>query len=485
MIHQPSSYQKATQTQPLWIKALAEPGQEFGPIDLRLLSGEVPVGLRGTLYRNGPGRLERGGERVPHWFDGDGAILAVHLMDAGAIGLYRYIQTTGFQAESQSGEYLYSGYGQLAPGPFWQRWGKPTKNTANTSVIALPDKLLALWEGGSPHALDLETLETIGIDNLGALANNQPFSAHPKRAPEAGDIYNFGVTYGKTAKLNLFRCDSTGQIQQVGEVPLPRLSLVHDVCLAGPYLVFFVPPLQLQALPLLLGFRSYSDALQWQPDQGTQIIVVDRQTLQEVSRYDTDPWFQWHFGNGYVDQDGSVVVDYIRYPDFQINQWLAEVPTGHPLASTPGKLWRLRLVPETGKVLENTQQWELDCDFPIGPALQGGTKPNRLYLAADADASWAEKTAEMYNSIACLDFQTGGVSLAQPGLGCYPSEPIYAPDRFTPNQGWILTVVFDGNRDRSTLQIYNAQQLDAGPVAVLELPQIIPISFHGTWRPGN
>lgn len=484
MLHQQFSAQAAVQMRPLWTKALTEPGQEFGPTVLRLLSGEVPVGLRGTLYRNGPGRLERGGERVPHWFDGDGAILAVHLTDAGATGLYRYVQTAGFQAESQSGEYLYSGYGQLAPGPFWQRWGKPTKNTANTSVIALPDKLLALWEGGNPHALDLETLETFGLDELGALANQQPFSAHPKHDPQTGDIYNFGVTYGKTAKLNLYRCNSTGQIQQVGEVPLPRLSLVHDVCLAGPYLVFCVPPLQLQTLPLLLGFSSYSDALQWQPQQGTQIIVVDCQTLQEVSRYDTDPWFQWHFGNGYVDQDGSLIVDYIRYPDFQINQWLAEVPAGHPLTPATGKLWRLRLVPETGKVLENTQQWELDCDFPVVP-LQGGIKVDRLYLAADADVSWAAKTAEMYNSIACLDFQRESVSLAQPGPGSYPAEPIYAPDRFDPDQGWILTIVFDGNRDRSTLQIYHAQQLNAGPVAELELPHIIPIGFHGTWRPAS
>jgi len=38
----------------------------------------IPEGLRGSLYRNGPARLERGGVRVGHWFDGDGAILAVH-----------------------------------------------------------------------------------------------------------------------------------------------------------------------------------------------------------------------------------------------------------------------------------------------------------------------------------------------------------------------------------------------------------------------
>jgi carotenoid cleavage dioxygenase-like enzyme len=38
----------------------------------------------------------------------------------------------------------------------------PTPNVAYS-----PRKLLALWEGGKPYALDPETLETIGEDDLG------------------------------------------------------------------------------------------------------------------------------------------------------------------------------------------------------------------------------------------------------------------------------------------------------------------------------
>ena len=99
-----------------WHKALAQPAAEFPLTPLPLLSGEIPVGLRGTLYRNGPGRLERGGMRVGHWFDGDGAILAVHFTDAGATGLYRYVQTSGYQEEERAGQLLYGNYGMTAPG---------------------------------------------------------------------------------------------------------------------------------------------------------------------------------------------------------------------------------------------------------------------------------------------------------------------------------------------------------------------------------
>lgn len=78
---------------PLWARAIAQPGQEFGPAPLRILAGTLPPGLRGSLYRNGPARLERGGKRVAHWFDGDGAILGVHFREQGAIATYRYVKT--------------------------------------------------------------------------------------------------------------------------------------------------------------------------------------------------------------------------------------------------------------------------------------------------------------------------------------------------------------------------------------------------------
>jgi len=47
------------QGKPLWARAIATPATEFGPTPLPLLSGQIPEGLKGTLYRNGPGRLSR------------------------------------------------------------------------------------------------------------------------------------------------------------------------------------------------------------------------------------------------------------------------------------------------------------------------------------------------------------------------------------------------------------------------------------------
>ena len=110
---------------------------------------------------NGPSRWQRGRQRVGHWFDGDGAILAVQVRGGRATALYRYGQTAGYQAEERAGCYLFSGYGMRA------RWpGQAPKNVVNTAVLALPDKLLALWEASPPHKLDPEIPITQGPDSL-------------------------------------------------------------------------------------------------------------------------------------------------------------------------------------------------------------------------------------------------------------------------------------------------------------------------------
>jgi len=462
-----------------WAKALATPAAEFPLTQLSVKTGKIPDGLRGTLYRNGPARLQRGGMNAGHWFDGDGAILAVDFTEVGATAVYRYVQTAGYQAEEKADKFLYTNYGMTAPGPALLRWTKPVKNTANTSVLALPDRLLALWEGGPPHSLDLQTLETQGTDNLGSLDSGFSYSAHCKRDPITGNIYNFGITPGVTTNLNLYKSDFTGKIVQKATVAMDGIPLLHDFVLAGKYLIFFVPPVRLNLMPVLAGIGSYGDSFEWKPELGTQILVFDSETLSLVSRSQTEPWFQWHFANGFVNEDGSVAVDFVRYADFQTNQRLKEVATGETRTNAEGTISRVHLNPLTGKVTAIEELLDQACEFPVVPAGQIGQASRYIYLAmnrADVDI-----VAELYGAIARLDTETRNLTIADMGENRYPAEPIYVPD-ISSEKGWILTVVYDGNSDKSEVWIFDSDGLSRAPICTLELPGVIPLGFHGTWK---
>ena len=473
------SHQKA------WAKAIAKPAQEFDLTPLSVLSGQIPEGLRGTLYGNGPGRLERGGAKVGHWFDGDGGILAVHFTELGAKGIYRYTQTKGYLAEAEAGKFLYGNYGMTFPGPIWNYWQRLLtnsdflKNTANTSVLALPDKLLALWEAGHPHALDLQTLETKGLDNLGGLAPHQPYSAHPKQDPQTGEIYSIGID--EKSILHLYRSNCTGKIVQTAAIKLDNVPFLHSFVLAGPYLIFFIPPLSLNLPSLMLGLSSYCDALQWRVNQGTRILVVDRETLEVVSRSETEPWFQWHFGNGCVEKDGSVRLDLVRFSDFpQTNEYLREVATGQTHTPAQGTLWQVRLNPQTSKIIEMQEVVNRCCEFPVVQPQQVGQPWRYTYFCLLRNATEIGK--EWFGSIARFDYQTNTLTEADLGENRYVVEPIYAADTLNPEQGWLLTVVYDGNVDRSEVVVFDCNRLDEEPVCRLGLPKVVPFSFHGTWK---
>ncbi|MGD1859782.1 MAG: carotenoid oxygenase family protein [Leptolyngbyaceae cyanobacterium] len=470
-----------TPSQKAWAKAIAQPAQEFPLTPLAVIAGEIPKDLQGSLYRNGPGRLERQGQRVSHWFDGDGAVLAVHFADGQAQATYRYVQSAGFQDEEAAEQFLYSGYGSLAPGPFWERWNSQLKNAGNTSVLALPDKLLALWEGGWPHHLDPHTLETQGVHPLGELSANDPYSAHPKRHSQTGQIFNFGIVPGANATLNLYRSDRTGHIEKKESVPLNGIPLMHDFVLADRYLVFCVPPVRLNPLPAVLGFQSFSDALMWQPKHGTQLVVVDADTLEVISSEAVDPWYQWHFGKGFVNKDGDIVLEVVRYRDFATNQQLKEIASGQFKTPAEGEFWRVCVNPQTAVVRSQTCLIEDHCEFPyVAEDQPTVTAPTFLSMQSPEH----DNTGELFRAIARFDPDTEKVTVAAAGAEQYPSEPIYVSKRTSEAaSGWVLSVVYDGAADHSEVWIYDSDRLTAGPICRLHLPTVVPHSFHGTWQP--
>jgi carotenoid cleavage dioxygenase-like enzyme len=472
-----------------WSRCFAAPGEPFPETPLAVRSGRLPAGLRGTLYRNGPARLSRGGIHVGHWFDGDGAVLAVRFRAGGAAATYRYVETDGSRDEAQAGRLLYGNYGMTAPGLVWNQWRRPLKNTANTSVLALPDRLLALWEGGQPHALDSRTLETLGLDDLnGTLSfgagplGQAPYSAHPKRDPATGEIYNFGVAItGRDATLHLYRGDASGRLEAQAAHRLSGLPLIHDFVLAGRWLVFLVPPVRIRLLPILSGLSSFADAMRWRPELGTQVLVFDRDTFQLVAQGEIEAAYQWHFGNGTVDDAGRVVLDHARYPDFATNQHLSEVATGRTETFAKATLWRLWLNPQTGDVEGHEEVCDRSLEFPVVAAGDSGRSWSRTYVAVHRRDS--DPAVERYDGLAAFDYSAGQLDEADLGEGCYPSEPIVAADADDGARLWLLTLVYDGNAQASEIWIFNAERLADGPVCVLGLPKVIPLGFHGCWNP--
>ena len=99
------------------------------------LDGEIPGDLKGTFFRNGPGRQRIGETPYGHWFDGDGMLCSFSFCDGAARFKNRYVRTPKYIEETAAQKILYRGFGTQIPGGLTKNFLKMPANPANTSTI--------------------------------------------------------------------------------------------------------------------------------------------------------------------------------------------------------------------------------------------------------------------------------------------------------------------------------------------------------------
>ena len=215
---------------PAWVSAFQTPEEIDTPV--ADVEGRVPEGLAGTLYRVGPAKLDL----AHHLFDGDGLVSAVRFQPGGQVSCAtRFVRTRKYLAEQGASRPTARGFGTLAGGgPLRNivQLSTARSNAANTNLVFTAGRLLALWEAGHPWQIDPTTLQTMGeMDFDGALTARTPFSAHPHWDPATGEIFNFGMVYGRKNELAAFCIDKSGRLRTISRVSVPK-----SVC--APFLIW-------------------------------------------------------------------------------------------------------------------------------------------------------------------------------------------------------------------------------------------------------
>jgi all-trans-8'-apo-beta-carotenal 15,15'-oxygenase len=466
---------ESTRSWRLGFESLEEETVAPTPLEVK---GRLPPDLEGTLYRVTPARSDVYGERLRHWFDGDGMVHALRLAGGAASLQNRFVDTRGKREEDAAHRRIHGSFGtRPAGGPLARfRHRGRGKNPANTNVIVHGGKLLALCEGGLPHRLDPVTLATLGEDDLGGLLQaDATFTAHPKLDRATGDMWGFGLAFGREPLMHVYRVPASGPAEKVTTLRLPFASFVHDFALTAEHLVVVVSPLALPQLPLglMLGQTSFADALRWRPELGSRVALVNRRT-GEARWTTTDPFMMYHVVNAW-DEGAEVVLDVCAYPDGGSMDFFRGLMNGVIRSLQRPALKRLR-IGRDGAVKHATPG-PGQIDFPRVTGRVQGAEHTRIY-----GVGWGDGEDFLGRPYA-IDLRAGSLVGASMARGEFAGEcvPVSKASASSESDVWLLTLVLDAAQHRTELRVYDGADLAAPPVATVPLPHVVPFGFHGNW----
>jgi len=453
-----------------WLSGVNEPVHDELDVPDLEVTGWLPDGLRGHFLRNGPNPQfpPIGGY---HLFDGDGMVHGLWIDEDGARYRNRWVESRGLLAERKRGHALYGGLSHFVlPDPEVAAEGGMLKNTANTALVHHAGLTLALLEATLPTSLGPE-LQTLGEHDFGGRLQGA-MTAHPKLDPVSGEMLFFG--YGPFPPyLRYHEVDAEGVLVHSVDLDLPRSVMMHDFVVTEGHAVFFDLPAVFDVQALMSG----QPGITWQPQHGARIGVLPRRGRAEDVRWvELDPFYVFHFLNGWDEEDGTVTVVGCRNERMPV-AFGDDVVEG-PVAPT---LHRWTIDPVAGTVTESALD-DRPGDFPrVAPTAE--TRQGRYGYVAVTDHK--EDLGTGFTGMAKHDLQAGTSEVHELPSGFQCGEAVFAPDPAgtAEDDGWLLNLVIDRSTRDTDLWVLDARDVTAEPVAKVHLPRRVPAGFHGTWIP--
>lgn len=456
---------------------------EEADYEIERVEGRLPSFLRGTYYLNGPARFHRGGLKYRHWLDGDGMVCAIRFSGGGGVRFTsRYVRTAKLAFEDEAGGFAFRAFGTSFPSDRLKR-RIAIESPVNVSTYPYAGKLLAFGEQGLPVALDPATLATLGEFNFGGALNDiSPFAAHPKFDAETGELFNFGVAYSPTEpQLNFYRFDREAKLLFRRRHTLDYSCTLHDFGLSASYAVFYLSPYILDMKALALEGRTIMESLSWEPERGSSLLVVSRETGERVAQVSLGVGYCLHLINCF-EQGDLLNVDLLElerpvYDQYQVLPDLfTEVCRGRPVRYSIG-------MPDGEPRARREIAYDLAPDFPsIDPRLSANPygdfwmlgisatgRSGRKFFDELVHAEWGERVARDVFRAPAFQYLGG--------------EPIFIPDEGDEQAGVVICQLFDAREDESSFLVFDAFDVASGPVARLRLHSPVHLGFHASFLP--
>ena len=497
--------------------------------------GSIPGDLKGTYFRSGPAMFSAGsipppktsiiqprdGPPVPdgqnpkrmvlHPFDGDGGLLGVTFPGNGsATARFRYVRTVAFTNERRKGQRLYKGMdstrdmgptigegmGNDLHTPLFRHHLQPglnknRKNTSNTRPIYWARRLLTMWEGGQPYKIDELALSTEGRSQLGGvLKESDPFGSkmvidpikkHAIMYAVAQDAQRSEVTvYEFNDKFRLLAEGNAGKVTQ----QLPGLALLSDLGVTENYAVFVQPPVTAGMQFLLVKEPGKVAKLE---KAAATLHLVPRLGSKKKPKSLTIPF------DGAVEAEVQIINSFENGDTIVFDAIRAEA--SHKTSQTQASQWPW--ASSYDEYMQNAAKrslWRYTVDLKSGSVSKEPLTDMQSFFGTVSPSSSTQKHSHIYMAIggmgsaiappqgvARFDVESRTMDAWMPQGHEFCGEPMFAPKEgaASADNGYILTVLFNGKTEQSEILIFESQNIAGGPVTRIPIGIGIPHGLNG------
>lgn len=442
------------------------------------IRGTIPDWLRGEVVRTCPAVFETKGWRAQHWFDGLGMMYAFRIGDVGVDFRSRLLESETAR-DAWRGKSNHGSFGTSMARPLLQRIFEPVpriSDNTNVNVVRLGQELVAMTEGDRQMVIDDDTLAAVRpVAYTGDELGGTIMTAHPHFDFERGKAVNVATGFGASGTISIYEhAPAARQRDIVGSWRTKRVPYIHTFGLTPRHAILVAHPFAVTPVKMLWSSKGYSDHFEWQPEEGTRLVVIDR-TSGAAREHVTDAFFIFHTVNAFERAD-ETVLDLLAYPNAEIvtalrtDRMAAELPDLRPSL--------LRVVMRPGVERATVEKLsDVGFEFPSTNYQRVSGRPYRLvYGASDgyhAGGAWS-------SAIVKVDTGTGASKSFSDGVHIF-GEPLFVsrPQGDSEDDGVLLSVGSAKDSETSMLAVIDARTMAL--IASAEVPSSIPLGFHGSF----
>jgi carotenoid cleavage dioxygenase-like enzyme len=278
-----------------------------------------------------------------------------------------------------------------------------------------------------------------------------------------------------------FYCFGPEGLRYRKSFPLEFPCSVHDFSLSKNYAVFYLSPYLLDIAGLLQQEQTVMDSLRWEPQLGSRLVVLARNTGEMVASIPVGNRYCLHLINTFEDQN-RLTVDVLEF-DEPLYGHYQPVPRLFQNVSHGGPV-RFVIDLETRELAaRRTLQYHKAPDFPA-------IDPQRAMLPYDdfwmlGISATGSRGRKFFDQLVHASWNQSKVSDVYqcPAMRYLGGEPVFVGAPSNSGEGVVICQEFDATERKSYFLLFDARHIAGGPITRMPLEQVLYLGFHAAFRP--